>query len=137
MCLSKDVKTEEQLKGFRRRRGYKVFSIRCRGRGLMTYCQGNSNALKVGVWLNEKDYRSDADKEIAGYNYLYPVGFHIFLTKLDALIEARTCGGYRIRKVEFKNVCATGIENKNDRRCKVVVAKEMKILNGIKKESND
>ena len=86
----------------------------------------------INRWLNSDDYLED--KELLRLmcrtsHEIYPLGWHIFLRKKDAKRwREDSPEPYRkdlvIRKVLFKEVVAKGEQI----RCRVVVAKKIKIL---------
>jgi len=126
MCLStlKKAYPKKIKDGF----GYKVFR---KENGCLIADLRNDKPCCVNVWLKEGDFRTSLHKNRrwvhdAEVKYLY--GFHIFFHRQGAI---NWCGNHQeqkrvIKKVQYRKAIAIG--SQGFREFKVVVAKEMKIL---------
>jgi len=84
----------------------------------------------VNKWLHEKDYRSERYKQYRGMVYIgieheekYPLGWHIFVNKDDAL-RAYSLNAFIMRCV-VRKVKVRGIHTSGINVSRVVVAKEI------------
>lgn len=83
--------------------------------------------LPIGKWLHEKKFRKHPQKTMIYTDRgEYKTGWHIYKTMEDAL-RLHWYLGEIVRKVEYRNIVATITEDGR----RVVVAKEIKILNGL------
>lgn len=122
MCLDT---VDEKLTVPKEGVGWRKFRVSYEEPGLRACFQGNDEAYPTRVWLKEGDYRDADDKGqkflFTGYlTAKYPYGFHIF----KARYAAEKDDAYAVRKVLYRKAVASGTQN----GCKVIVAKEMKIL---------
>lgn len=122
MCLSflsDKVKQKYKKKKF----GWKIFKIGP-NKELKNYIYNNKMKLLENRWLKEETFRQSKFRKT---NFIstdcesYEMGFHIFLTKKDAMLYNI---GYSIKRVKFRKPVAYGLQGGS---LKVVVAKEMLI----------
>lgn len=121
MCLTKIHKRKPPASGV----GWKLFQLNPRTG--MVHDWFRLRAREPGVWYQAKG------PTLIGYKYdvgMYPVGFHIFLTKPELPTGSRDEIALRVR---WRRGETAGLDTTVHRkRIRTVVAKEMKIL----KEAN-
>jgi len=111
MCLHKLV-----IRKARRKYCWKVFRLTTRG-NLFLDCQGNTNKIvPVGKWVSEMDYRCRESRKRGvihtdGTSETYPYGFHGFHKKLHAEIWTDDLTKLAVRRVEVRDIVATGIQD--------------------------
>lgn len=107
--------------------GYKVVRAFQNGR-ICCEIRGNKKELRVGRWLNERNYRSpllvnnDDINEMCG-GAVYPFGFHIYHTEETANLW--NISNQRVVKVKVRYPVAVGYQIGDEM---VTVAKEIKIV---------
>jgi len=119
MCLSK---VERIYKGTSRkvRKGYKIF--RCYDERLVSLFSTIGQVLPEDLWLDERDYRVlfDLDKLEIADGTSYPVGWHILVSREDAIdlaFSIRFGKGWDedcslvVSEVYCKGLLAKGVEN--------------------------
>ena len=117
MCLDK-------LQEFpvKRKYGWKIFSTK---EGLRSPFFRRTR-YRINKWFDSREC-SRGREVLVDFNHTYRVGFHIYVRRGDARTKPawelwpRT---YCLKKVEFKEVLATGVEDGG----KVIVARWMKIM---------
>ena len=122
MCLHRIVSKKDlegtALKNYKNRVGYKTFR-RSLDNELHGCCYTDKkykkNGYPVNKWINHTGKKNITN---GFYNFKYPTGFHIYLSKK----EASTFPYGTMRKVKFRNISCVGTEIQ-DRQ--VVVAREM------------
>jgi len=132
MCLNKEGNYR-----IKRRVGWKIFYCDPLGH-LFGFVFNYRTVRPVGVWINEKDFRENAEADVVSDSSSYdeyPVGFHIYLK--NPRIPERQLATAETRKVKFRKVVAKGYLNlgpgtgeklKDEKLIRVVVAKEIFIL---------
>lgn len=136
MCLRLITNSSPKSTGY----GYKVF--RRYDNDLFSEIQGNSNELKRGVWLDQKEYLKGwykiADTIRAHTGYKYPFGWHIFELKKDAQYWRIEQERYPIFKIKYKNAHTLGTQilkykqAGNHKSGDIIVATHIRILKEVK-----
>lgn len=129
MCLSrKSNKLKEKYS--KKRIGWKVFIHKENRKHLAGFVYNRRSSYTINKWLNEKKFRElHNNYDVIGYaRVTYETGWHIFLTKGDAITYVKKSfmkdnKTVVVKKVKFRRPCAYGYQN----TLKVVVAKEMLI----------
>jgi hypothetical protein len=99
-------------------KGYKLFR---ESENSLTNWNTGKIEYEYDKWYEAK---LDGDKWVGGYvKITYTSGFHIFLTKAEAMEYTKSCPEW-INQVEFKNIVGFGYEN----NVLVVLARNMKIV---------
>ena len=92
------------------------------------FFKGGYDSLPLDKWLEEKEHRMlSVYDRCATWTNQYPFGFHVFKTKYAASMlknEYQRMASV-IKKVEYRKAHTLGRDWNN---CKVIVAKEIKIL---------
>ena len=153
MCLERATNLPKKKTGI----GYKVFCVDSVSNIIPEFA-GNK-PIPVGEWVKEQDRRPglfdnghsrcsgkvNGDYITPSYSTVssYPLGFHILRYKKHALHYAKSKHGYpgssvAIHKVQYRKVCYAGTIKETVHHepvptvaCKIVVAKEMKVLERI------
>ena len=130
MCLDHLIKLDKRSQTLIKRGfGWRVFGKNYKGE-LLSTLQGNFKPMPINRWLDEKDFRNKEHNKkrylYIMFRYPYPYGFHIFLTRKDAIAWANETCEYITLKVKFKNIVAQGYQDGR----KVIVAKNIMILKG-------
>jgi len=134
MCLNKEGKYR-----IKRRVGWKIFYCDPLGH-LFGFVFNYRTVRPVGVWINEKDFRENPERDTvldsSSYDE-YPVGFHIYLENPCIPEDRLQTMNAEARRVKFRKVVAKGYLNlglrageklKDEKLVRVVVAKEIFIL---------
>lgn len=104
-------------KEFRVRGKYAYKVLKKVGNQLFLTCQGNRNKpIKKRVWLDEKDFRpTGLHRLLLFFEHSregYTAGWHLFMSKKDALSYAKSYKITHCFKIEFKDIRAKGVQKK-------------------------
>lgn len=103
--------------------GYKVF--RRRGRHLAGMFHGREKTYALGT-----EYVAPEEEHTSSIGgSIYPLGFHIYLTKADALVFQRVHEGGGVWRVRYSGVVASGLDHCRD--LPAIVARRMTILRKV------
>lgn len=119
--------------------GYKLFiekNFFGKDKMLVGQFYGLEKPRPMGMWMHERDYRSNRRRRLIYLNIgtfdkegivSYPIGWHIYKNMPKNLTSKIT---FPLYKVAYRNVVAEGWQDGK----RVVVCKEMKIIKKVKLE---
>ena len=122
MCLYTVDKKTKKGRGY----GYKTFQVNKDGSLRNLYAQVNPS-IKITHFPIETWIKDENKKKIQEYDFNeYPTGFHIHTSKKKAKNYISTDIKLTTRKVDYRNVVASGIQNiDNTGNTNVIVAREI------------